>query len=239
MDPTSARTTPTPGTAPPARLSRDGSVHVTDERINTITHLAASCFALVGGGLLVTQAATEGDVWKIVGLGVYAASVLLLFVASTLHHGIDKGPRVNGVLRTLDYASVFVLIAGTTTPMVLVLFRDAYGWAVLGAVWVVAAVGIALRSALRELPKYVTNTLYITMGWMPVLLVGAGVTLPVGAYVLLATGGLVYCVGFVVFVIERPNPLPGVLGFHEIWHVLVVLAAALHYLLMYRYVLPA
>ena len=239
MESTTARTTPAPRTPPPPRLSRDGSVHVTDERINTITHLAASCFALVGGGLLVTQAVTEGDVWKIVGLSVYAASVLLLLVASTLHHGIDKGPRVNGVLRTLDYASVFVLIAGTTTPMVLVLFRNAYGWAVLGAVWVVAAVGIALRSAMRDLPKYVTNTLYITMGWMPVLLVGAGVTLPVGAYVLLAAGGLVYCVGFVVFVVERPNPLPGVLGFHEIWHVLVVVAAALHYLLMYRYVLPA
>ena len=239
MESTSAPSTPTPGTTPPPRLSRDGSVHVTDERINTITHLAASVFALAGGGLLVVQAVTAGDVWKMVGLGVYAASVLLLFVASTLHHGIDRGPRVNGVLRTLDYASVFVLIAGTTTPMVLVLFRNAYGWAVLGAVWVVAAVGIALRSALRELPKYVTNTLYITMGWMPVLLVGAGVTLPVGAYVLLAAGGLVYCVGFVVFVVERPNPLPGVLGFHEIWHVLVVLAAVLHYLLMYRYVLPA
>ena len=239
MESTSAPSTPTPGTTPRPRLSRDGSVHVTDERINTITHLAASCFALVGGGLLVVQAVTASDVWKMVGLGVYAASVLLLFVASTLHHGIDRGPRVNGVLRTLDYASVFVLIAGTTTPMVLVLFRNAYGWAVLGAVWVVAAVGIALRSALRELPKYVTNTLYITMGWMPVLLVGAGVTLPVGAYVLLAAGGLVYCVGFVVFVVERPNPLPGVLGFHEIWHVLVVLAAVLHYLLMYRYVLPA
>ena len=239
MESTSAPSTPTPGTTPRPRLSRDGSVHVTDERINTITHLAASCFALVGGGLLVVPAVTASAVWKMVGLGVYAASVLLLFVASTLHHGIDRGPRVNGVLRTLDYASVFVLIAGTTTPMVLVLFRNAYGWAVLGAVWVVAAVCIALRSALRELPKYVTNTLYITMGWMPVLLVGAGVTLPVGAYVLLAAGGLVYCVGFVVFVVERPNPLPGVLGFHEIWHVLVVLAAVLHYLLMYRYVLPA
>ena len=239
METTSARTTPVPQPAPLPRLSRDGSVHVTDERINTVTHLAASCFALVGGALLVTQAVVQGDVWKIVGLSVYAASVLLLFVASTLHHGIDRGPRVNGVLRTLDYASVFVLIAGTATPLVLVLFRNPYGWAVLGAVWAVAAVGIALRSSLSGLPKYVTNTLYIAMGWMPVLLVGAGVTLPVGAYVLLPAGGLVYCVGFVVFVVERPNPLPGVLGFHEIWHVLVVLAAVLHYLLMYLYVLPA
>ncbi|WP_256970806.1 PAQR family membrane homeostasis protein TrhA [Cellulomonas iranensis] len=219
--------------------SRDGSVHVTDERINTVTHLVASCFALVGAALLVVQASLGGDPWKIVGVAVYGASVLTLFVASTLHHGIDRGPRVNEVLRTLDYDSVFLLIAGTMTPLVLVLFRTPYGWTVLGAVWAVAVAGIVLRSLVRDLPKYVTNTLYIALGWMPVLLVGSGVSLPAGAYVLMAAGGLLYSVGFVIFVVERPNPVPGVLGFHEIWHVLVVLAAVLHYLLVYWYVLPA
>lgn len=158
---------------------------------------------------------------------------------STLHHGIDRGPRVNEVLRTLDYDAVFLLIAGSVTPLVLVLFRNAYGWAVLGAVWVVAVLGIVLRSLDRQLPKYVTNTLYIALGWMPVLLAGAGVPLPFGAYALMAAGGLVYSAGFVVFVIEKPNPWPGVFGFHELWHLMVVVAAVLHYLLMYLYVLPA
>jgi hemolysin III len=221
------------------RLSRDGSVHWTDERINTISHLVASCFAVVGAALLVVQAAVEGDPWKIVAMAVYGLSNLMLFVCSTLHHGIDKGARVNEVLRTLDYCSVFVLIAGTVTALVLVLFRTPYGWAVLGAVWVIAAVGIALRSTLRELPKYVTNTLYIALGWMPVVLMGSGVSLPFGAYALLAAGGIVYSIGFVMFVIEKPNPVPGVFGFHEIWHVLVVVAAVLHYFLVYLYVLPA
>ena len=230
----------TPGGPPSGTpLSRDGSVHVTDERINTVTHLVASCFALVGSGLLVAQAGAQGDPWKIVGFGVYGFSVLMLFVSSTLHHGLDRGPRVNEVLRTFDYVSVFLLIAGSVTPLVLVLFRSTYGWTVLGAVWVIAVVGIVLRATLRTLPKYVTNTLYISLGWMPVLLAGAGPSLPFGAYALMAAGGLVYSAGFVVFVLERPNPVPGVLGFHEIWHVLVVVAATLHYLLMYRYVLPA
>jgi hemolysin III len=139
---------------PTAPRSRDGSVHVTDERVNTITHLAASCFALVGAALLIAQAAVQGDPWKIVGFAIYGFSVISLFVASTLHHGIDRGPRVNEVLRTLDYVSVFLLIAGSVTPLVLVLFRTTYGWTVLGAVWTIAAVGIALRSTLRDLPKY-------------------------------------------------------------------------------------
>ncbi|CAL8977796.1 hypothetical protein CELL_02664 [Cellulomonas sp. T2.31MG-18] len=219
--------------------SRDGSVHVTDERFNTVSHLFAACFAVAGAALLIVQAAEQRDAWKVVGFSLYGLSVVTLFVASTLHHGIDGGARVNDVLRTLDYDSVFLLIAGSTTPMVLVLFRTTYGWTVLGAVWVIAAAGIVLRSLLRQLPKYVTNTLYIALGWMPVLLVGSGASVPGGAMLLMAAGGLLYSAGFVVFVIERPNPWPGVFGFHEIWHAMVVVAAVLHYLLMYLYVLPA
>jgi hemolysin III len=146
---------------------------------------------------------------------------------------------VNGVLRTLDYDSVFFLIAGSTTPLVLVLFRNTYGWTVFGAVWTIAVVGIVLRSVWPELPKYVTNTLYIVLGWLTVLLVGADSSLPVGALVLLGLGGICYSGGFVIFVIEKPNPWPDVFGFHELWHLLVVLAALFHYLLMYFYVLPA
>ena len=221
------------------QLSRDGSVHVTDERFNTVSHLFATCFAIAGAALLIVQAAEQRDAWKLVGFSVYGLSVVTLFVSSTLHHGIDGGPRVNEVLRTLDYDSVFLLIAGSTTPMVLVLFRTTYGWTVLGAVWGIAAAGIVARSILRQLPKYVTNTLYIALGWMPVLLVGSGASVPGGALLLMAAGGLLYSAGFVVFVIERPNPWPGVFGFHEIWHLVVVVAAVLHYLLMYFYVLPA
>ncbi len=219
--------------------SRDGSIHVTDERFNAISHLVGACFALVGAGLLIAQASAQGDPWKVVGVGVYGASVLLLFVSSALHHGIDGSPRLNEVLRTLDYDSVFFLIAGTVTPLVLVLFRNLYGWTVLGAVWTIAVLGIVLRSVWRRVPKYVTNTLYIVLGWMSVLLLGAAVSVPLGAMVLMAAGGLVFTAGFVIFVIERPNPLPGVFGFHELWHLLVVVAALLNYLLIYFYVLPA
>lgn len=222
-----------------AQLSKDGSVHVTDERFNTASHLFAACFAVLGAGLLVAQAADQGDPWKVVALSIYSLSLVTLFVFSTLHHGIDGSPRLNAVLRTFDYDAVFLLIAGTVTPLVLVLFRTTFGWTVLGAVWAIAAAGIALRSGLPGLPKYVTNTLYIALGWMPVLLVVADVSLPLGALALMAAGGLCYSAGFVVFVVERPNPWPGVFGFHELWHVLVVLGAVLHYLLVYFYVLPA
>lgn len=217
-------------------LSRDGSVHVTDERINTISHLVGACLAVLGSAVLMTRAGVHGEPWAIVSLGVYSFSLVLLFVCSTLHHGIDGSPRLNEVLRTLDYTSVFALIAGTVTPLVLVLVRNPLGWAVLGAVWGIAVLGIVLRSVWRQLPKYVTSTLYIALGWMPVVLVLAGPSLPLGALALMGAGGVVYSIGFVVFIVERPNPVPGVFGFHELWHVLVVVAAALHHLLMQLYV---
>lgn len=219
--------------------SKDGSVHVTDERFNTVSHLFGTCFALAGAALLIAQAAAQDDVWKTVGVSIYGASLIMLFLFSTIHHGITAGGRIDDTLRTLDYTSVFFLIAGTMTPIVLVYNRNPFGWALLGVVWGIATVGIVMRSVWQALPKYVTNTLYISLGWLGVLLVGAEVQLPFGALALMAAGGLVYSVGFVIFVIERPNPWPGVFGFHELWHALVIVAAALHYAMMYRYVLPA
>ena len=221
------------------QTSKDGSIHVTDERINTASHLAGACFAVMGSGLLLAQAGAQGDPWKIVGLAIYTLSVIGLFTCSALHHGLNGSPRLNEVLRTLDYDSVFLLIAGSVTPLVLVHFRTTYGWAVLGGFWVIAAIGIVLRSVWRQVPKYLTNTLYIALGWMTVLLLGAGVSFPPGALALMIATGVVYSVGFVIFVIEKPNPWPGVFGFHELWHVLVIVAALLHYLLLYLYVLPA
>ncbi len=118
------------------------------------------------------------------------------------------------------------------------LVRNTYGWTVFGAVWAIAISGIVLRSVWRRVPKYITNTLYISLGWLTVVLIGGDVSLPLPALALMAAGGLVYSVGFVIFVIERPNPRPGVFGFHEVWHAMVLLAALLHYLMMYFYVLP-
>jgi len=219
-------------------LSRDGSKHVTNEIINTSSHLAAGCLALLGSVLLVAQAAADRSWWAVLGFVVYGLSLLALFTFSTLHHGLDLSEKTNRVLRTFDYVSIFGLIAGTVTPIVLVQYRTVVGWTVLTVVWALAALGISLRASLPRLPKYITNTMFIVMGWLPaVLVLVGGVTLPAGALTLLAVGGLLYSGGFVLYIIEKPNPVPGWFGFHEIWHVMVALAALCHYLYMYIYLL--
>lgn len=222
-----------------AELSRDGSQHVTDEVINTVTHLVAACLALLGSVLLIVQAASQHKPWSIVAFSIYGFSLVFLFTMSTLHHGLQASERVNRVFRTLDYSAIFGLIGGTVTPICLVLYRNIYGWSVFGVVWALAALGITLRAVWHQLPRHITNTLFIVLGWLPVPLVLIGGTaLPAGALALLVLGGMLYTAGFVLYVSERPNPLPGKFGFHELWHIVVMLAAACHYLFMYWYVLP-
>lgn len=221
------------------QLSRDGSVHVTDEVINTATHLAAACFALLGTVLLVVLAAQQRDSWKIVGFSIYGLSLLSLFTFSTLHHGLNLSDKANRVLRTFDYVSIFGLIGGTVTPLALVLYRNTFGWSVLGVVWAIIALGITLRAVFHRLPKYITSTLFIVLGWLPALLVVlGGARLPAGGLALLVIGGVLYSGGLVLFSREWPNPVPGKFGFHEIWHIIVAIAALFHYLFMYLYVLP-
>ena len=220
-------------------LSRDGSLHKTDEVVSTSTHLAAACFALLGGVLLVAQSISRGSITATVAFTIYGLSLLSLFVFSTLHHGLNASDKVSHVMRTFDYLSIFVLIAGTTTPIALLIYHNIFGWSVLAVVWALAAVGITLRAVYRTLPKYITSTLFIVMGWLPAVLVFfGGVSLPIGGLILLMAGGLIYSAGLVLFALEWPNPIPGKFGFHEIWHIMVVAAALCHYVFMYIYVLP-
>lgn len=220
------------------KLSKDGSPYITDERVNTITHLVGMCFALLGTLLLVVPAILQKDVWKIISFSLYGFSLLSLFTFSTLHHGLNGGPRLTSVMRTFDYNAVFLLIAGTTTPLALLLYRDVVGSIVLSTVWTIAILGIVLRSVFRTLPKYVTNTLYITLGWLPVSLLLYDNRLQPAALVLLALGGITYTLGFIVFASEKPNFVPGIFGFHELWHVLVLVGAGLHFWCMYAFLLP-
>ncbi len=220
-------------------LSKDGSVHVTDERVNTVTSLAGACLSVLGGALLVSQAAAKEDVWQIIAFSVYSLSLLVLFTSSALHHAVNSSEKVERRLRTFDYVSVFGLIGGTVTPIVLVLDRNTYGWAVFGSIWALCLVGIFLRSFKHDLPRHITNTLYIVLGWLPLALVSSLVHQPLAATILLVTGGLTYSLGFIVYTTERPNfGENSIFGFHELWHCLVLLAAIIVYIFMYFYVLP-
>jgi len=222
-------------------FSRDGSIHATDEVFNSASHMAASMFSLMGSVLLVVGASARGEPWKIVSFCIYGASVCFMFVASTLHHSITGSPKMEETLRIVDYFAIYPLIAGTFTPLCLVFFHDSYvGWCFLGVIWMLAISGMCMTVFLfRKIPKWLTMTVYISMGW-----IGAFMTywlFPFFGWTgifLLVAGGLAYTVGGYIYSVEEPNPYPGVFGFHEIWHLAVILGVACHWCLMYFVVLP-
>jgi hemolysin III len=221
------------------QTSKDGSRHATDEQMNTCTHLAGAVFSLMGMVLLVVYAGIAGKPWHIVGFSIYGCSLISLFMASTLHHGVNASEKAEDTLRSLDYAAIFLLIAGTMTPVCLTVLRGPLGWSLFGVAWAVAAAGIILKILFPNIPKSITNTLYFTMGWL-----GIFTAWPVyrnfswQGLSILALGGIIYSAGAVVFAIEKPNPLPGKFGFHEIWHLFVMTAAVTHFIFMWLYILP-
>jgi hemolysin III len=220
-------------------FSKDGSVHVTDEIINTITHMMGAFFALFGTAVLIVSAAAEGKLWHVVSFALYGVSLIVLFVASSLHHGLNLSKRLNDMFRLFDYIAIYLLIAGTYTPLCLVVQRNMWGWTLFGVVWALTAVGITIKSIYPDLPRWVSNTFYIGIGWVGAILILRSIPI-IGwdGFALILAGGIVYTVGAMIFYFERPNPVPGKFGFHEIWHLFVLTGAVLHYLFMYYIVLP-
>ncbi len=130
------------------------------------------------------------------------------------------------------------MIAGSFTPICLILFRNTLGWSVLTLVWTLSILGIFLKMFFPHLPKWLSTALYIGMGWMGILLAKPIYEILPQILIPLIAGGLFFTVGAVIFFLEKPNPLPGKFGFHEIWHLFVLAGAVSHYFIMYFYLLP-
>ena len=192
------------------------------ERFNSITHLVGASLALVGGAVLVTLAALDGDAIKIVSYSVYAATLFLLYLFSTLYHSL-RGPAKK-VFRALDHQAIYLLIAGTYTPLVLVALKGALGWWLFGVIWGLAALGMAL-DALPRRGRVVPLTIYLLMGWLCVFALDKIVAaLPPASFAWLVAGGIFYTSGVVFYVLDHRYA-----WFHEIWHLFVIAGSISHY----------
>lgn len=199
------------------------------------THAVSAAGAVVVLVLLVVQA--RGTL-AATTLAVYGATLVLLFASSAFHHVVAPlGPRWYAVSRRMDHIAIFLLIAGTYTPITLLRFPTAWGWSIFGVIWGLAVAGIVLKSGWPHTHRWLTTALYLVMGW--VALVAIWPILQVfdaPALALLGGGGVVYSTGAVVYARQRPDPWPDVVGFHGLWHIFVMAAAALHVVFVWRYV---
>ena len=172
-------------------------------------------------------------------VAVYAASVSGLFGVSALYHRITWPPRVRRWLRRLDHAMIFLLIAGTYTPIALLVLKGRLASTVLVIVWAGAAAGIALNLAWTDAPKWVSALVYLALGWvavvaMPQLFSGLGVA----GGVLIIAGGLLYSAGALVYALRRPDPAPATFGYHEIFHLLVIGGVVAHFVAVSVFAVP-
>jgi hemolysin III len=171
---------------------------------------------------------------------IYAVSVAALFGSSAVYHRVAwRSPGARRWMRRLDHSMIFVLIAGTFTPFALLALPGALADALLIAVWAGAAAGIVLKLAWIDAPEWLVALVYVLLGWLGVAAVPTLIaTLGTGPAALVTGGGVLYTVGAVVYVRKRPDPVPAVFGYHEVFHVLVIVAAALQYAAIAFFVLP-
>jgi hemolysin III len=210
-------------------LSRRISV---EELANTVTHGIGLALSLVGFVVLLVLAVMRGSAWHIVSCAIYGSTLVCLYTASTLYHGIAS-PRLKRVLKVFDHSAIFLLIAGTYTPFLLVNLRGGWGWSLLGIVWGLAMAGIIFKFLFVDHFKILSTAVYLLMGWLALIAVKPLLVLvPLGGLLWLLAGGLLYTSG-VVFYAWKRIPYN-----HVIWHVFVLAGSACHYFAVLRSVLP-
>jgi hemolysin III len=203
-----------------------------EELANTIISAISTVLAIVGSAVLIVLAVKYGDNWHVVSCSIFATTLILLYTASTLYHG-TRSPRIKLSMRVLDHSAIFLLIAGTYTPFVLINLRGPWGWSLFGVTWTIAFLGIGLGRRLQQ-RRILAVVLYNMMGW--VILVAIKplfAAVAPGGLILLLTGGLAYTLGIGFYAWRR---LP---HHHAIWHVFVLAGSAAHYFAILDYVIPA
>ena len=167
---------------------------------------------------------------------VFCLSLIALYSASSIYHFSGRGEAVLRRLKKLDHSMIYVLIAGSYTPVVLRFMPAPRSYVFLGAIWLVALTGIAVKLLWIDAPRLIGTALYLALGWAVAFDFGVVLSMPAPAIALLATGGLAYTAGGIIYIAKRPN-LSAVLGFHELFHLFVIAGSLCHYLMVFWYVL--
>ncbi len=198
------------------------------EPVNSLTHWAGAFLALLG--LIALLVVGWGAPARVISLLIYGVSLIFLFSASATYHMVQGKERALEIFRKIDHAAIYFLIAGTYTPFCVNAFSGFWKWGMLSIIWSLALIGIIVKVFYIRAPRWLNAGIYLIMGWLCIAAIGQMLsTLPVWVMIWLITGGLIYTFGAIVYITRIFNFVPGVFGFHEMWHILVMLAAAAHF----------
>ena len=209
------------------------------EPVNGLTHLAGAVFGFLA--MIVMLIVARGNATKITSVMIYSLGLMAMFSASGIYHTAKVQPAVLQTLRKIDHSAIFLLIAGTYTPFCLLAFTGFWHWGLLVLIWAIAVLGIVVKVFYINSPRWLHTGIYVAMGWICVMAAPQMPSvLPTAAMVWLFVGGVIYTLGAGVYATKILDFVPGKFGFHEVWHIFVLLGALAHFIaVMALLALPA
>ncbi|PLY04540.1 MAG: hemolysin III [Desulfuromonas sp.] len=203
-----------------------------EEIANSITHGFGMLLSIGGLAVLIAFAAQYGTAWHVTACSIFGATLILSYASSTLYHSIPQ-PAVKRVLKVIDHAAIYLLIAGTYTPFTLINLRGPWGWSLFGAIWGLALLGVTLKIVMLQRIRGISTAIYLAMGWIVIVAIKPMLhAVEPGGMLLLLLGGLSYSAG-VIFYVWRRLPYN-----HAIWHLFVLGGSVCHYFAILFYVIP-
>ncbi|TCS93493.1 PAQR family membrane homeostasis protein TrhA [Hazenella coriacea] len=208
------------------------------EPVNTWTHFITFLAAIVGLVFLILL--SYDNVSKLVTMTIYGVSVILLYGASSLYHWVRTTPNKELILKKIDHIAIYILIAGSYTPVFFFGLEGGWKWTMLIAVWVLTLIGIFLKIWFIHAPRYLSTTFYVCLGWIAVIpMIQLVHSLPLGAIILMFAGGVVYTIGAVIYATKCFDFFPNKFGFHEIFHLFIMGGTIIHFIMMVIFIIPA
>ena len=207
------------------------------EPMNGFTHFIGIPLSILGTILLISLSVNPLKPYHLFSFSIFGVGMIMLYTTSTLYHWLKISDAVTLKLRKVDHIMIFIYIAATYTPICIVALRPSFGWILLAAVWSVALGGITIKIFWMSAPRWLSTFIYILMGWLAVIVIFPLINaLQIGALMWLLAGGLFYTIGAVIYALKKPDPHPGILGFHEIFHLFVLAGSFSHFWMIYKYI---
>jgi len=206
--------------------------------ISAYTHFIGVVFSLIGTAYMIVKSQRMGDMTYLVGATIFGVSMLLLYSASTIYHSVKKGGRIQGILRRVDHTMIYVLIAGTYTPLCLCVIKGNLGIGLLIGIWSLALIGIILKILWLDAPRWLYTGFYLALGWIGMIFIWPIFkAIPLGGFVALVVGGLLYTLGSVIYAQRIELIHTRNFGHHELFHLFILGGTLSHFIMVNNFII--
>ena len=207
------------------------------EPMNGFTHFIGIVLSIIGTIFLINSSLNPYNLNHLIAFSIFGLGLILLYTTSTLYHWLKLSDTGILRMRKADHIMIFINIAATYTPVCMIALKNNLGWTLLFIIWSIALAGILIKIFWIQAPRWLSTIIYVLMGWMAIVVIFPLIeVLQLQALVWLFIGGVSFTTGAIIYALKKPDPYPGILGFHEIFHLFVLLGSFSHFWMIYKYI---